>query len=267
LSGLTGWDRRWSGLAVPHLAAVLVAGQVLFFLAGLLSPTGVPIDQMALDPRAVAGGGEYWRLITFLFIPPDAHPIFLVFAWYLFYLMGTALENRWGAIRFNQFILIGWLATAAVSFLPPGWPVTNAYLAGSVFLAFAFLFPDFQILLFFVLPVRIKWLALLAWLHYAWAFLAAPHWTDRFAILAAVANVLLFFGRDIALRLRAADRRLRFQAAAAREARAPVHRCRVCGITDLSHPDTEFRYCTDCKPAQAYCPRHLDDHPHVKETG
>ncbi len=259
-------ERLFGRLAVPHLTVVLVAGQVLFFLAGASAPDTGMLALMQLDAAKVLHQGEVWRLVTFLFIPPAAHPVFLFFAWYLFYLMGTALENQWGIFRFNLFVLVGWLATAAIAFLPPGLPVTNGYLAGSIFLAFAFLFPEFQIMLFFLIPVPIKWLALAAWLQYGWAFLTARHWTERFAILAAVGNFLLFFGRDILLNMRSANRRMTFQVEATRDTRIPSHRCRVCGITDLSHPDTEFRYCTDCKPAQAYCPEHLDAHTHVKES-
>ena len=259
-------ERHLGRLAVPHLTLILVIGQVLFFLLGASSPQTGLLDLMRLDIHKVLAQGEVWRLITFLFIPPDSHPIFLFFAWYLFYLMGTALERHWGAFRFNLFVLIGWLGTAAIAFLPPGLPVTNTYLAGSVFLAFAFLFPDFQILLFFILPVRIKWLALITWIQYAVSFLLADNWTERFVILATVGNFLLFFGQAIARRMRSANRRMTLQATAIRDNRIPTHRCRVCGITNLSHPDTDFRYCTDCKPAQAYCPAHLDAHDHVKET-
>lgn len=257
-------ERRIGRFAVPHLTLVLLAGQVLFFIAGAGAPAAGIRNLMWLDVHKVLGQGEVWRLVTFLFIPPDTHPVFLLFAWYLFYLMGTALENQWGVFRYNLFLLAGWLGTAAIAFLPPCLPVTNAYLAGSVFLAFAYLFPDFQILLFFILPVRIKWLAMITWIGYAWHFFMAPDWTERFTILAATANFLLFFGRDIALNMKVANRRMTLQVAAIKEVRAPRHRCRVCGVTNLSDPDVEFRYCTDCRPAQCYCPKHLDLHAHTK---
>ena len=108
---------------------------------------------------------------NFLFDPPLQNPLFAFFAWYLFYLMGTALEEHWGAFRYNIFLLIGYLMTVAVSFLIPALPVTNAYIGGSVFLAFAFLYPDFILQIFFVLPVRIQWLALITWLYYGYLLL------------------------------------------------------------------------------------------------
>jgi hypothetical protein len=257
-------ELRFGRYAVPHMTLVLVVGQVLFFIVGAGAPATGILNLMTLDAHRVVAQGEVWRLVTFLFIPPATHPVFLIFAWYLFYLMGNALENHWGVFRYNLFIFIGWLATAAIAFLPPGMAVTNTYLAGSVFLAFAYLFPDFQILIFFVLPVRIKWLALITWLGYGWSLLFAQEWTERFTILAATANFLLFFGRDLAWKIRTGNRRMILQTVALKDDRLPRHRCRVCGVTNLSNPDMDFRYCTDCKPAQCYCPKHLDMHAHTK---
>ena len=261
---LDSLDKHLGRYAVPRLTLVLLTGQVLFFIVGAGAPATGLLNLMMLDAQKVVAQGEVWRLVTFLFIPPATHPVFLIFAWYLFYLMGTALEQHWGPFRYNLFIFLGWLATAAIAFLPPGLPVSNAYLAGSIFLAFAYLFPDFQLLLFFILPVKIKWLALITWLSYAWSFLVAPDWTERFTILAATANFLLFFGRDLAWKMRTGNRRMVQQVVAIQEVREARHTCRVCGVSNLSHPDTDFRYCTDCKPAQCYCPKHLDMHAHTK---
>ena len=260
-------EHRFGRTAMPHLTLVLVVGQVLFFLIGASTPQTLAL--MWLDFNRVLLQGEVWRLVTFLFIPPASHPLFLLFAWYFFYLMGTALENHWGHFRFNLFILIGWLATLASAYassqLPFPLPVTNAYLAGSVFLAFAYLYPDFEILLFFLLPVKVKWLALITWISYFVSFVMTPSWTERFAILAATANFLLFFGRAILDRMRHANRRMIVQTAALRPEKKPTHVCRVCGADSVSSPDLDFRYCTDCKPTQCYCPQHLDRHAHTKD--
>ncbi len=84
--------------------------------------------------------------------------MFAFFFWYLFYLMGTALERSWGTFRYNVFLLIGYVDTVGVAFIVPDVPANNAFLQGSVFLAFAYLFPDFVMYIFFILPVKIKWL-------------------------------------------------------------------------------------------------------------
>jgi len=139
-----GWidklERKLRRLAIPNVTVYLILGQVLFFIF-VLSGRFI-LDRVVLIPVRVLAG-EWWRLITFLFIPPLTNPIFAFFAWYLFYLMGSALEGRWGAFRYNLFLLIGYIVTVAVTFLFPYSAATNIFIGGSVFLAFAYLYPDF----------------------------------------------------------------------------------------------------------------------------
>ena len=160
--------------AVPHLTIGLILCQIVVYAAaqaellkagqgGLQQRT--VLDRIALVPEKVLEG-QVWRLVTFVCEPPVTNVVFAFFFWYMFYLMGEALELSWGTFRYNVYLLIGYLATAAVSFLTPEVPASIGFLEGSVFLAFAALFPDFEISLFFLLPVKIKWLALLAWIGY-----------------------------------------------------------------------------------------------------
>jgi hypothetical protein len=254
--------------AVPQVTAALIAAQVVAWLLLQARPNPAGLDRILLVPDLVLQG-EVWRLVTFLAVPPQLGrtafgPIWAFFAWYLFYLMGTALEQYWGAFRYNLFLLVGYVATVAVAFLSPHVPASNLFLEGSVFLAFAFLFPDFVLMLFLILPVKVKWLALLAWIGYGLAFLAGG-WMTRLMILASVANFLLFFWRDILDRLATGRRRMSRQAAhlAAAKPAAYHHRCAVCGITDKTHPQEEFRYCSKCSGRLAYCSKHLRDHAHI----
>src|SRR4029077_2272748 len=121
-------------------------------------------------PEAV-GWGEWWRLVSFLFTPPSGNPLLAIFALYFLWFMGGALEAQWGAFRYNVYVLIGYAMTVAAAFAFPYGAATNGYITGSIFLAFAYLFPDFQILLFFILPVKVKWLALITWLFFAYQFI------------------------------------------------------------------------------------------------
>jgi hypothetical protein len=210
-------------------------------------------------------GGEVWRLATFLCEPPLSNPLFAFFFWYLFYLMGTALENTWGAFRYNVFLLVGWAATAAVAFVQPDAAAHAGFLQGSVFLAFAYLYPDFELLLFFILPVKVKWLALLQWMFYAYTVLSGD-WSARLLVLAAVCNFGLFFWHDIFLRIKAGRRRMTQQAQQIHAANTPRHKCVVCGVTNLSDPKMSFRYCSKCSGAPCYCAKHIFAHEHVIET-
>jgi hypothetical protein len=260
MSLLNTLERKLRRYAVPNATIYIIAGQVLFYVFQLSGR--FILDRVVLVPALVLRG-EWWRLVTFLFIPPITNLIFAFFAWYLFYLMGSALEGRWGAFRYNLFLLIGYAVTVAASFLVPLYPATNLFLWGSVFLAFAYLYPDFVLYLFFILPVRIKWLALLTWLGYAYEVLFGS-WDTRLYVLASVANFLLFFGKDIAWRLKTGKRSMTAQVRQFSGIKEPFHKCAVCGITDISHPRMEFRYCSDCG-GLGYCKDHIFNHEHVKK--
>ena len=244
-------ERTFGRFAIPNISLYLVMGQVLFWAVSFLGFFN--LERIAFVPVAVLQG-EAWRLFTFLLLPPNAHPVFIAFAWYMFYMMGSALEQHWGVFRYNFFLFVGWLLTVAVAFLFPGSYATNLFLAGSVFLAFAFLNPDFELLLFFILPVKIKWLALLQWILYGYSFLKGP-WSIRLAVLASIGNFLLFFTGEIVQRMKSGRRRMEYQTkqAATRDNDEPRHRCVVCGKTDLTHPMEEFRYSDDDR---CYCSGH-----------
>jgi hypothetical protein len=144
---------------------------------------------------------------------------------------------------------------------------TNYYLLLSVLLAFAYLNPDFTLLLFFVLPVKIKWLALLQWLIYGYLVAVGP-WPVRLLVLAATGNFLVFFAGDIIAQIRTGRRRLAHQplAVVARsDTREARHRCRICGKTELTDPKLDFRYCSKCAGNQCYCSGHIFAHEHVPE--
>jgi len=122
--------------------------------------------------------------------------------------------------------------------------------------------PNFELALFFILPVKIKWLALLTWIGY-FIQIAFGNWTTRLLILASLCNYLLFFGRDITLRIR--SHRWRMERTAREFARQndPIHRCVLCGITDKDDPDMTFRYCTKCEDTPCYCQNHIKNHEHI----
>jgi len=260
-------ERALGRFAIPGLSLYLVMAQVGCW--ALVQFDRLNPERIALMPAAVRAG-EIWRLATFLFLPPRfgsgaLDVVFLAFAWYLFFLMGSALEGYWGAFRYNLFIGLGWLLTAAGAWLTPFSYATNLFLAGSVFLAFAFLNPDFEMLIFFILPVKIKWLALITWIGYGYK-LAVGSWPTRFMVLASIGNLLVFFAGDIVQRIRTGRRRMSHQAkvfAAAPDEKEPRHRCHVCGKTDLTDPLLDFRYCSKCAGDQCYCPEHIFNHEHV----
>lgn len=258
-------EKRLGRFAIPNLALLLIVGQVAVFLV-LASGAGNALARnIAFVPQLVLEG-QVWRIFTFLISPPTTNVLFAFFFWYLFYLMSTALENTWGAFRFNLFLLIGFIASVAAAFLRPLAPADNYFLYGTVFLAFARLYPDFIINAFLVLPIKIKWLALLAWVAYALQFISGDG-SERLMIIAALANYFLFFWRDHYRDLKDTQRRKSFQAKLAPKSKSGgmLHECRICGLNSEDEPKTAFRYCSKCAGQACYCPQHLHDHQHVAE--
>lgn len=250
-STLDKLERRLSPYSLPNLTLYIMLGQIVVYglaLTQRLDPTA-----LALIPARVAQG-EIWRLGTFLLVPPDAHPVFMAFAWYLFYLMGSTLENIWGQTRYNLYLLIAAAATFAAALATPNHPTTASFIATSIFLAFARLNPDFQLALFFILPVRIYWLALLNWVFIAYAvlFLPPPY---KLAALAAIVNFLIFFGKDLLADMRSSHRRMKKDSVPRSFSEAPFHTCARCGTNDQKEPHLNFRYRND----EEFCERCLKE--------
>jgi hypothetical protein len=256
---LDNLQRRFGRFAVPHVTEGLIACQVLTYFLWQSKPTF--LEDIALVPSRVLHG-EVWRLLTFVGQPPPTNLLFAIFFWYLFYMMGTALESTWGAFRYNVYLLVGWVATVGVALLQPKEPASILFLQGSVFLAFAYLYPDFQLLLFFILPVKVKWLALLQWAGYIFVLLFGSL-MEKLLIAAAVCNFALFFWQEMYLRAKAGQRRMAQHAAETRTAHRPRHTCAVCGVTNLSNPQMSFRYCSKCAGTPCYCEEHIQTHPHI----
>lgn len=258
---LRSLERLIRPFAIPNLTMLLVFCQAGTFLLSMADQEHRLFDMFSLDAGKVLEG-EVWRLITFMILPPDTNPIFAFFVLYLFYLMGTSLELEWGIVRYNLYIFISWFATVLVSFLQLGPVGTNAFIDLSVFLAFAYLFPDFVLMLMFILPVKVKWLALIAWVGMGWNFVAGD-WRAQWYIFASVANFFVFFSGDILRRIRSGRRRMQTQARALADRNKPFHRCAVCGVTEKTNPRMDFRVCLQCDGGLEYCEVHLRDHEHV----
>jgi hypothetical protein len=280
MSWLRRLERKLQPLTIPNLTVILIAGMVAVYLVSVVNPAIG--DLLVLRPKLVLEG-QVWRLLTFLFIPGiggGLDPIsILFFVLYLMFLhlMGSALESTWGTFRYNVFVLISYLASIGASTLVGAVmgdmgadaTATNLFLYESIFLAFAWLFPDFEILLFFFLPVKVKWLGLLTVVVLFFQFLSGLStftqggWLTCVLVLAANLNLSLFLGRDVANHLRRRNARMLRRFVDASQKPAARHTCIVCGATDMSHPEREFRYCTDCQGTPAYCDQHLAGHQHL----
>jgi hypothetical protein len=258
---LARFERKLGRFAIPNLMTFIVAGMALIWVLQLLGRDVVPV--INLDLYEVVHHRQVWRLVTFLFLPiGSSSPIWMLLNLYFAWWVGSSLEQNWGTFKFNAFYFVGVLGTIGAAFLTG--PQTNFWLDASLFLAFATTFPEVQILLFFFLPIRVKWLGIVAALGVA-AGLVLGDWTTRAAIVAATGNYLLFFGdhwwavwksRNLQVRQRA--RRTQF------EETAPVfgHRvCAICGLREADGADIRVCSCEKCGgQARALCLEHARNH-------
>lgn len=255
-------NRFLEAVAIPHLALYLVLGQAVIYLL-IMSRPGI-FDALLLRPDRVLEG-EWLRLITYFFVPPSGGIFWNFLAWMMLYFVGSALEGHWGTVRLNLYMFLGWFLTTLVAFIFPVPFVVSYYVILSTFLAFAFIAPELEMMVFFILPVKVKWLALAQWLWYGLDFARGPL-AVRLSILTAVITFLVFFGREIIQRVRGTGRRVAHaQRMRAETTDAPRHTCRICGKNSNTHPDLDFRYCSKCAGQQCYCPEHIRNHEHVLE--
>jgi hypothetical protein len=195
---LSRLERYFGWIAIGRLPVYIVAAQAILYVWTLQSPD--VIAWLHMDPYAVQHG-EVWRLITFLFLVPIKNPIFAFVYLYFQYFCGVALEDEWDSFRFTLFYLFGAVMSIAAAFLVGGDANGAFYLNETTFLAFAALHPDFQILLFFIIPLRVKWIAWLAWAQIIWSFLPLPLlW--KVAVLLSLGNYFVFLGPLHARQLR-----------------------------------------------------------------
>jgi hypothetical protein len=257
-------ERRFGRYAISNLMTYIVGANAVVYFASLTSPRTDLIGKLMLSPGLVLKG-ELWRLITFVFIPPSMSLLWALIILYFYYFIGSSLEHEWGSFRFNIYYFVGMTGTALSAFVS-GQSVTAFYLNLSLFLAFAYIFPNYQILLFFIVPVKVKYLAWIDAAFLGFALLTGSL-SVKLSVTAAMMNFLLFFGKDIMttlkLRGRSSLRMRKFRDTASRQ--ETFHRCRVCGMTEKDDAAMDFRYCSKCEGRHEYCATHLAHHEHVRK--
>jgi len=192
---LDSLERRFHWLAIPQFPLFIATANAFIYLMAQFQP--IFVERLVLDPGMVLNGGEWWRVVTFLFVPPmNMNPIFLVFWILLLYQYAQALEAAWGEFRFFFFYLIGAIATVIASLFIVHEPIGNESLYITIFLAFATLFPEFELLLFFFIPLKVKYLAWFTWVMIVVTLIIGSSVT-RIALAASLLNYILFFGQDL----------------------------------------------------------------------
>ena len=186
---LNKFERKHPRFGIPNLITYLVVAMLFVYIFDSVAENG-SLSNLLYFNRDLILQGQLWRLITFIILPPQTSVIFVIFSLYFSYMIGYSLEAEWGTCTFTIYYLIGVVGSIAAGFITG--TALNIYLNLSLFFAFAILFPDFQILLFFILPVKIKYVAFLNALFFI-VNLILGNWAARAAIAASLVNLIIFF--------------------------------------------------------------------------
>ena len=235
--------------------------------------------------------GELWRLITFIFMPgyySTGDVLWLALFLYFYYMIGTVLEREWGTAKFTLYYFSGVVLTLVVGIVTALVSGHNVLIEGtsyvnlSMFFAFAMLYPETQFLVFFIIPVKVKWLA---WIDAAFFALSVVTSLFRLDILnallpvVALLNFFVFFWTNITdeiayrrgrTRHQSSHQTIQFKSAVRQQRKKEAergyrHKCAVCGRTDADHPELEFRYCSRCAGYHCFCQDHIFNHEHFTE--
>jgi membrane associated rhomboid family serine protease len=207
MSWLSKLERRYGHWCIPNLISILVAGQIVVYAVELFVNQNITY-YLSLSRSAILAG-QVWRLVTFVFVPFSSGSIIsFVIGTYFTWFIGSALEGAWGDFRFNLYILLGMLGAIAACFAT-GYADTYC-LSLSLFLAFALLYPEQQVLLFFVLPIKVKYLGLFAAAIWILSFIVVSPWM-KLNYLLCMAGFAAAFGPQLWRSLRAYWRRKKWQ--------------------------------------------------------
>ena len=270
---------------ISNLMRVIVAGNVAVYVLMLLTQSNDvnALNFLTFNLHALLRG-EVWRLVTFVFVPAYSSPFSLLISLYFYYWIGSTLERQWGTAKFNLYYFSGMLLTVLgavlASLITGNYYLTVAgtnYVNLSMFFAFAVLFPNAQVLLFFFIPVKIKWMAILDACYFAYIIFfcaASRYWIGVVLPLVALLNFFVFFAPEIGRFAKREQTRTKQaahfhnavrQTQREQQSQGYRHKCAVCGRTDVTNPELQFRYCSKCAGYHCFCSDHIFNHVHFTD--
>lgn len=269
---------------IPNLMLYIVLGTAVVYVMSRMYGNAFLYYLLCFDRGAILQG-QVWRLITYPLTYSAGNLLLTAVSLFCYYSLGRAMENIWGTLRFNLYYLSG-VVMMDIYCLLFGGQADVIYLNLSLFLAYATLFPDAHFLLFFIIPVKAWIFALVDLVFVVIGLVSYPFPYNLFSVV-SLANYFLFFGKDvlnvvpISWRTNASrlfqkkpqtTRRAKviqfdagsYEASHATPKAPYTHKCTVCGRTDVSNPELEFRYCSKCKGYYCYCQDHINNHVHIQ---
>lgn len=284
---MSKFEKKFGKYAISNLTMVLIACYVVGYLISAVNSAF--LNYLTLNPYEILHG-QVWRLFTWVIVPPDSLDIFTIIMLLFYYNIGTMLERTWGTYRYNVYIFSGMLFTILGSFLCLGYvylveggslaasalmeyvfaigfsAFSTYYINLSIFMAFAATYPDMQVLLMFVIPIKMKWMGILDAVLMVVTIIQGGTFT-RFAVVASMMNFFVFYARSrgrIHTSPKQMKRRAEFKQQVRKNTAVTRHKCAICGRTDVDDPTLEFRFCSKCNGNYEYCQNHLFTHEHVK---
>ena len=272
---------------IPNLMLYISLGCALVYLMTQVTQNLLLYSLLVFDRDAILHG-QIWRLITYPLTFYHSNILLMAVFLFCYYSLGRAMENIWGTLRFNLFYFCGILMMDVWCMIFGGY-ASVTYLNLSLFLSYATMFPNAQFLLFFIIPVKAWIFALFDLALVLYSLLADPFPYNCFSVI-SLANYFLFFGADvlnvIPMSWRVNARRLfrkksyapkqekpkvipfsqagSYEATTAKPKAPYTHKCTICGRTDVSNPELEFRYCSRCNGYHCYCEDHINNHTHIE---
>ena len=251
---LNKMERKFGKFAIQGLMKYIILFYVAGYLINILAPQAYGF--LTLEPFMIFHYGQVWRLVSWVLIPPPTgNIIFMLIMVVLYYQLGTALENTWGAFRFNVYIFGGMIFTVLGALLlfviygvntpvSMGSSFSTYYINMTIFLAFAMCYPDMRIMLWFIIPIKMKWMA------------------GFYAALIIYSMIISSWGGSVSPK--EVHRKRTYHRQVQQPKGVTRHKCAICGRTELDDPNLEFRFCSKCNGNYEYCQDHLFTHEHVK---
>ena len=271
-------ERKFSKYAIQNISLYLLICYVFGYIIQLVNSNF--LGYLTLEPANIFKG-QIWRIFTWILIPPDSSNLFFTLIMlYFYYSIGKSLENVWGTYRYNCYLFSGMLFTVLGSFVlyvilavagysnPVGFGIyfSTYYVNMSIFLAYAATFPDMQVLLMFIIPVKVKFLGII------YGIMLIVNCIQGGLILwvvigSSLLNFVVFYftsKQRVHMTPRQVKQRTQYKSQVKRATGVTKHKCAICGRTEESNPELEFRFCSKCNGNYEYCQEHLFTHEHVK---
>ncbi len=297
---MSKFEKKFGKFAIKNLSLYLIICYAFGYAITLINPQ--IMNYLILDPYKIIFEGNIWRLFTWILVPPGQFSIWILITLFFYYSIGTNLERVWGTYKYNVYIFTGFLYTILGSFLyvligvlqylPELASMNNAftvikdlsevygllasmqistyYINMSTLLLFAFTFPDVQVLLMFIIPIKVKWIGIAYAVLLGYEVVVGMigrNYPAVVMIVMSLLNFILFFvkhKRRVKITPKQAKQRVVYRANMHRAGSGYRHKCAICGRTEADSDELEFRYCSKCQGNYEYCQDHLFTHTHVK---